>query len=102
MLNHGQLRGIDRETAVELCTLEFDDTATRIKLQSKADYRKKFRKSPDYADCGVLCCEMARIKGLRLVPQGETVERYQDFEEMVKDCDAVFANVEYGPEEFDD
>lgn len=102
LLNHGQLRGIDRETAVELCTLEFDDASRRIKLQSKKDYKKKFRRSPDFADCAVLCCEMARIKGVRLVPLGETVQRYQDFEQMAKDCQEVFANVSYSPEEFDD
>ena len=102
LLNHGQLRGIDRETAIELCTLEFDDSSRRIKLMSKRDYRKVFRRSPDFADCGVLCCEMARLKGLRLVPQGETVQRYQDFEEMAAACQDVFANVTYAPEEFDD
>jgi len=102
MLNHGQLRGIDRETAVELCTLEFDDSSRRIKLQSKKDYRKKFRRSPDFADSGVLVCEMARLRGLRLIPQGETVSRYQDFEDMVTQCQEVFANVHYGPEELDD
>lgn len=101
LLNHGQLRGVDRETAIELCTLEFDDSSRRIKLQSKKDYRKKFRKSPDYADCAVLCCEMARLKGLRLVPLGETVSRYQDFEQMARDCQEVFAQVEYAPEQFD-
>lgn len=101
LLNHGQLRGIDRETAVELCTLEFDDSSRRIKLMSKKDYRKKFRKSPDFADSAVLCGEMARLKGLKLVPLGETVARYQDFQETVKNCQAVFANSEYGPEEFD-
>lgn len=102
LLNHGQLRGVDRETAVELCTLEFDDSSRRIKLQSKKDYRKKFRRSPDYADCAVLCCEMARIKGLRLVPQGETVTRYADFQEVVSNCQEVYANVSYAPEDFED
>jgi hypothetical protein len=102
LLNHGQLRGVDRETALEMCTLEFDDSGRRIKLQSKKDYRKKFRKSPDFADSAVLCCEIARIRGLRLVPQGETVQRYQDFEETCNHCQEVFANVEYQEEELDD
>lgn len=101
LLNHGQLRGVDRETAIELCTLEFDDSSRRIKLQSKKDYRKKFRRSPDLADCAVLCCEIARIKGLRLVPQGETVQRYQEFEQVAQNCQDVFATVTYSPEEFD-
>lgn len=100
-LNHGQLRGIDRATAIELCTLEFDDSGRRIKLQSKREYKKMFRRSPDLADCAVLCCEAARIKGLRLVPVGETVERYQDFERMAKDCQEVFAHADYGPEDLD-
>lgn len=102
LLNHGQLRGIDRETAVELCTLEFDDSQRRIKLQAKRDYKKKFRKSPDYADCGILCCEIGRIKGLKLVPIGETAERFADFEQVVENCNAVFSNVEYAPEDLDD
>jgi hypothetical protein len=99
LLNHGQLRGVDRATALELCTLEFDDMGRRIKLQSKKEYKKMFRRSPDLADCAVLCCEMARLKGLRLAAIGETVARYQDFEEMVRDTQAVFAHAEYGPEE---
>jgi hypothetical protein len=101
LLHHGQLRGIDRETAVELCTIEFDDSGRKTKLQSKKDYRKKFRRSPDFADSAVLCCEMARLKGLRLVPVGETIQRYQDFEEMANACQEVFANVDYVPEELD-
>ena len=101
LLNHGQLRGIDRPTAVELCTLEFDDMGKRIKLQSKKDYRKMFRRSPDLADCAVLCCEAARLRGLRLSPLGETVGRYQDFADMARDCQAVFAHAEYAPEELD-
>lgn len=100
-LNHGQLRGVDRSTALELCTLEFDDSGRRIKLQSKREYKKLFRRSPDLADCAVLCCEVARQRGLKLVPQGETVARYQDFESMAADCQAVFANATYGPEELD-
>jgi hypothetical protein len=102
MLNHGQLRGIDRETAVELCSLEFDDTSRRIKLQAKRDYKKKFRKSPDFADSAVLCCEAARLRGLRLVPLGETKTRYEDFDNLVHDCQSVFVNVDYSPETFDD
>lgn len=102
MLNHGQLRGIDRETAVELCTIEFDDSARRLKLQSKKDYRKKFRRSPDLADSAVLVCEVARIRGLRLVPIGETQSRYADFDQMVQDTQAVFANAGYEPEALED
>lgn len=98
-LNSGQLKGIDKETALEVCTLEFDDSGKRIKLQKKADYKEKFGKSPDLGDCLAGLTEVARRRGFQLAAVGHTVNRFQDWEKEVNQAQEVFATVDYTPEE---
>lgn len=98
-LNHDQLAGIDNETAVELCTLEFDDSKSLIVLQSKRDYKERFGKSPDFGDSGVMLVEVARRKGFRLAPIGQTMNRMEDWDAHVQATQEVFATADYSPEE---
>jgi hypothetical protein len=99
-LNHGQLRGIDRETAQELVTRKFDDEGKRIKLQKKEDYKKEFGKSPDLSDAGMICFEVARRKNFRLAPIGQTVHKQEQWESLVDKAQEVFnENDAYQPEE---
>lgn len=64
-VNSGQLKGIDKETAIELCNREFDDSGKRICLMKKKDYRLKFGKSPDLGDCFVAGTLVATPDGPR-------------------------------------
>jgi len=89
-LDSGQLRGIDKDTAQELVTREFDDTGKRIKLQKKEDYKAKFGKSPDLGDSGVGIFEVARRLNFRLVPVGQTAHRHDDWEKDVSKAQAVY------------
>lgn len=98
-LNHGQFKGIDKETAVELCNREFDDSGKRIKLQKKVDYKSRFGKSPDYADSFVMLREVARIKGFRLTPLGETQKRVEGWDEQVVKTQSVFETSDYSDDE---
>lgn len=105
-LNSGQLKGIDKETAIELCNREINDFGKRIRLQSKSintekmkSYRAKFGKSPDYADSLVCLSEVARRLGFRLAAVGQTVHKHEDWNERVKKSQAVYANVDYQQEE---
>lgn len=101
-LNSGQLKGIDNETALELCSIEFDDRKDRLVLMSKRDYREKFGKSPDLADCAVMCVEVARLKGFRLAEVGETAKALEGAEERWKAGQSLYEGVAehgYGPEE---
>lgn len=58
-VNSGQFKGMDKDTAEELCNRQFTDTGKRIRLQSKSrdksatekSYKTMFGKSPDLADC---------------------------------------------------
>lgn len=98
-LNSGQLKGIDKDTAMEICSLEFDDSGKRIKLQSKKEYKEKFGKSPDLADSLAGLSEVARRRGFVLAPVGQTVVRFNDIKEVVQKAQAVYADVDYGEEE---
>jgi hypothetical protein len=100
-LNHGQLKGVDQDTATELCTIEFDDSKPLITLMPKREYREKYGKSPDRADSGIMLLEVARRKGFRLAPIGQTVIRHDDWERMVDRTQAVFETADYGVEELE-
>ncbi len=99
-MDHGQLKGIDDDTAQELCNIEFEDLAgdgrsKPIVLMAKKDYKAKFGKSCDFADtlCGLV--EVARRKGFRLVPQGRTQERLQDADLDVRRSLEIYESVDY-------
>lgn len=104
-LDHGQLRGIDFDTALELCSLLFaddDGTKKKIAMEEKKDYKKRCRKSPDLADSLVIIVECARRLGFKIVPMGETVTKYNDWDQSVKKAQAVYDDVQYqDDEEFD-
>ena len=99
-LNSEQLKGIDNETAKELCSLEFDDSKPLITMVSKSDYKLLFGKSPDLADSGVMLLEVARHKGFRLTAVGQTVHRGREWEKIVEKTQDVYdSNSQYGEEE---
>lgn len=95
MVQSGQLKGIDKETASELTSIQFVDmradgtTMNKVKLMSKKEYRLMFKKSPDLADRVVILCEVARRRGFVLAPMGETVKRFDNWEALVKKADGV-------------
>ncbi len=99
ILDAGQLRGIDGETALELVSIEFDDSKTRIVLISKMEYKAKFGKSPDLADCAAMIAEMARIKGFRLAALGQTEKAERAEDEAFKVNQAMYENTDYVEEE---
>lgn len=92
----GQLKGIDKDTAAELCNIEElvernDGTVRpRKALQSKKEYKIKYTVSCDLADCGVMVLEVARIKGFTLASVGLTVERDLDWEKKAKQAQSIY------------
>lgn len=99
-LDHGQLKGIDKPTALELCSLLFDDTnPNKIVLEKKEDYKKRCRASPDYADTIAIILEVARRLGFRLVAIGETVNRHEDWNKTVASTQNVYSEVTYSEDE---
>ncbi len=98
-LNSGQLKGIDADTGVELCAVEFDDRKARLVLMAKKDYKLKFGKSCDLADCAVMCVEVARIKGFNLMATGETAKAETKSDNQWKAGQAVYEHAYYTEEE---
>ena len=87
-----QLRGIDRETAKELCSIEYLDDKAKLRIMPKVDYKLKFGKSSDLADTIAVLLEVARRKGFRLAPRGQTVNRFNDWSDQVRASQAVYVD----------
>lgn len=108
MCNHGQIKGLDMPTSDELITIMFADmkndgtSRKRLLIQSKKEYKLLYKKSPDYADCFCGLSEVARIKGFRLAPVGETQKRVENVSNAVKVAEAVYTDNTYEAEEMDD
>lgn len=97
----GQIKGLDRETAREMCTIEYDDSKVLRVIISKQDYKLKFKKSPDATDSGIILTEVARRKGFKLAVQGQTKHRYQNNEDVFKKSQAIYHDT-YSMEEVSD
>ena len=100
-LESGQLKGIDAETAVELCAIEYDDVnKERIVLMSKADYKAKMGFSCDLADTVAILMEVARRLGFKLAALGETAGVYEEEDAAFKANQAMYAPENlYAPEQ---
>lgn len=104
----GQLKGIDKDTATELCTIEYselrpDGSSKPITIQDKKEYSLKFGKSCDLADAGVITLEVARIKGFRIVATGHTIKRVENFDKVVDVAQQVYVGADYSqPDDFYD
>jgi len=109
-VNSGQFKGIDKETAEELCNRTFYDYGKRIRLQSKSrdksqhekSYKAMFGKSPDLADSCVGLQEVARRKGFRLAAIGQTILRSHDWEKEVKKVQEFYESEQFQEEEIDE
>lgn len=104
LMESGQLKGVDRDTAEELVAIEYSDmrsdgTLKPISLLDKIEFKKKFGKSCDLADCGVMLTDVARIKGMRLAAMGQTISRDKEFSELVKKAEDVYTDISYSPQD---
>lgn len=97
----GQIKGVDKDTAAELTTIEEiiekTDGSVRPKktLQNKRQYKQKFGKSPDYSDVAVELTEVARLRGFHVAAVGLTVKRDEEWERTVTESDEVYAEEGY-------
>jgi hypothetical protein len=59
-----QLRGIPNEMAKDMCARNYETvkggSGLRMKVESKADFKKRMGHSPDLADAGFIMLELAR------------------------------------------
>jgi len=99
-MESGQLKGLDADTALELCAIEFDDVSKeKIVLMSKADYKAKMGESCDLADPVAMIMEVARRLGFKLAALGTTAEYVNVEEQVFKDNQAMYDPIRmYVPE----
>lgn len=62
MLQNGQLRGLDQETAVEFCQRLYQNRGNLKMVETKSDMKKRAKRSPDLADAAVIVTELFRQK----------------------------------------
>jgi len=107
-LQSGQLRGVDHETAQEMCSIEVDDSKKKVIkkviIQSKLEYRANHGgRSPDRADSLVILLEVARRKGFSLNPVGETAIVSEEWSrDLQKSQEIYFEENMWQPEEMPD
>jgi len=107
-LKSGQLRGVDHETAKEMCSIEVDDSKKKVIkkviIQSKLEYRANHGgRSPDRADSLVILLEVARRKGFSLNPVGETAIVSEEWSrDLQKSQEIYFEENMWQPEEMPD
>lgn len=101
----GQIKGIDKDTASELCSIEELTLKTdgsirpRKSLMNKREYKKKFQKSPDDADSGIILTEVARIKGFKITAVGGSAFGSVSFDKQVQESLEVYEDITYSPVE---
>lgn len=72
------IRGLDPETAKELCEREFQIKAKKMSVETKAELKANGRRSPDFADNAVLGPDLLRKKGINAVIRTEVKDRSDD------------------------
>ena len=90
-LDSGQLKGMDEDTALELCAIEYDDVGKeKIVLMSKADYKAKMGESSDLADVVAMLMEVARRLGFKLAALGTTADLTHNVSQEFADNQAMY------------
>jgi len=71
----GQVKGMDRDTIIELCQRLFDDEKRKIVVERKAEMKARTNQSPDLADAAALVVEMARRLGAGNLTSGQKEDK---------------------------
>lgn len=96
----GQLRGLDQASAVQMCGREYRMVGKpeKYRIETKDEYKQKFSRSPDDADCVAVMVEVARVNGavpaLRLANNDS-----QDWITTAKEAHAILAVAEIPDQE---
>jgi hypothetical protein len=81
-LASGQWKGLDRDTAAELCALQIKP-GLPLTLEEKPEYKKRTAVSPDLADTAVMIVEVARLKGFKITAVGHTAKRASEMDSLL-------------------
>jgi hypothetical protein len=82
-----QVRGLDPETIIELCSRNYIEEDRKIILESKIDMKARFGRSPDLGDAAALVIDVARaLGGYKLAPGGASSQ----FAELLKQSQTIY------------
>jgi hypothetical protein len=88
-LEAGQLKGLDVPVIKDFCTRQYEHVLKRVKLEPKADMKKRVGNSPDKGDAVAVLIDTVRRLGV--TPHGRMVKRSQDaWDKAMKKFDDVY------------
>lgn len=94
MLQNGQIRGLDNDTAIEFCQRLYVMKGNMKQIETKAEMKKRTKKSPDLADAAVVVTELFRQKEHLSIGGDNPHSQDKSWEEFLKKNDT------YDPEAY--
>lgn len=82
----GMIRGVDRDTANELCARQLAKKVSPMRIESKDDYKARMGFSPDISDAGLVGIAYVREK-LYITPEGRKADAPTERQAKDKDVD---------------
>lgn len=92
-----QLKGVTDRDISELCSREYKEELRKKKLDKKDECKLKIGKSPDYADCLVVLCHLARHLGALAGGEG-TPGTDKSWDDLVKKEHEIYADEAFMPQ----
>lgn len=87
MVQNGQVRNLDDETAIEFCKRYYEMVGNLMKLESKAQMKLRTGRSPDYADATVVLADLFR-KRTGFITSGTPRHTDEQWKAIAKKFDA--------------
>lgn len=92
------LRNMPQEAIKEFCARRWEMCSKKIRVETKAEMRKHYPRSPDYADSVSFAVELARRLGavtgteLKNQPESSWMEWQLEYDEKIADVNAYLHN----------
>lgn len=92
MLQNGQIRGLDQETAVEFCQRLYENRGNLKMVETKKAMKTRSKRSPDLADAAVIVTELFRQKEGMTLAGGTAATVNDSWRRFVKKNDTFDQN----------
>lgn len=83
LVQAGQIRNLDNETAQEFCKRFYDMRGNLMRVETKSEMKARTGKSPDDADAVVVLTAMFKKRSPQLSRTGSTLDRTKNWREFV-------------------
>lgn len=94
LLMAGQLKGLDRESVIELSSREIEYKNKKLKLDTKEECKDKIGRSPDDADAIALLVELSRRHGVTPGRIAGPNRKEPRWDEIAKEKHEIFAGIQ--------